>query len=448
MAQLWQKGYSVNDEIIKFTVANDHELDQKMVKQDALGSIAHAAMLKKIKILTPAEFKKLQRELKRIINLDKQGKFKVKQADEDVHTAIENHLVKRLGDLGKKIHTSRSRNDQVVVNTRLYNKEKIQDIYFYTLELIKELHKFAKKYEMVPMPGYTHMQRAMPASVGMWIQSFIEALLDDLKVLQMAYEVNDQCPLGSAAGFGVNIKIDREYTSKLLGFKKLQNNPMYVSYGRGKIDSHVLYGMTSIMNTLSKLANDILMFSMAEFQFLSLPDKFCTGSSIMPQKKNGDVYELTRGKYKVVLGYLIQNIEIISPLLSGYSRDTQLAKEPLVKGIDVTENTIKIMTLTTKSLKVNKDKVKKALTPDIFATDYTFDLVKKGVPFRDAYRDVAGHIDELEGIDPDKNVKSKKHAGATGNLRLNLNQKDLKQHEIWLNKEKAFLDKTFKNLLK
>jgi len=445
--QLWQKGYDVDQEIIKFTVGNDHELDQKMVKQDVVGSIAHAAMLQKIGILTKSEFQKLKTTLKEIIKLDQQHKFKIKQEDEDVHTAIENYLVKKLGSLGKKIHTARSRNDQVVVNTRLYTKEKIQDIYYYTLSLARAIYKFAKKYEKIPMPGYTHMQRAMPASVGMWMGSFLEALLDDLKLLRTAYEINDQCPLGSAAGFGVNLDIDREYTTKLLGFKKLQNNPMYVSYSRGKIDAHILYALYSIMNTLAKLANDILIFSMSEFQFIKLPDKFCTGSSIMPQKKNGDVFELTRGKAKVMLGYLIQEIEIFTPLLSGYNRDTQLTKEPLVKGIELTENTVKIMTLTTQGLGVNKEKCRQAFTPDIYATDYALDLVKAGMPFRDAYRKVAQEINHLKNIDPDKNIQSKKHAGATGNLRLNLSLKEIKRQESWLKREKTSFDNTIKNLL-
>lgn len=447
MAQLWNKGYNANEEIIKFTVGNDYELDQKMIKQDALGSIAHAAMLKKIGVLTKVELDKLRKELKNILKLDKQGKFKVKLADEDVHTAIENHLVAKLGDLGKKIHTGRSRNDQVVVNTRLYNKEKLQNIYYHTLSLARVLYKFAKINEMIPMPGYTHMQRAMPASCGMWMGSFLEALLDDLRILKTAYEINDQCPLGSAAGFGVNLNVDREYTAKLLGFKKLQNNSMYVSYGRGKIDAHVLYAIYSIMNTLAKLANDILMFSMSEFQFLALPDKFCTGSSIMPQKKNGDVFELTRGKCKVMLGYLIQEIEIFTPLLSGYNRDTQLTKEPLLKGLELAENTIKIMCLTINELKVNKENCKKALSADIFATDYALDLVKKGVPFRDAYRDVAKHLKELKAINPDKNVCSKKHAGATGNLRLNLSQAEITKQENWLKQEKNRFDRIIKKLL-
>jgi argininosuccinate lyase len=448
MSQLWNKGYNVNDEIIKFTVGNDYELDQKMVKQDALGSAAHALMLKKIGILNKTETDKLLKELKNIVDLDKKGKFKVKQEQEDVHTAIENHLVEKLGSLGKKIHTARSRNDQVVVNTRLYNKEKLQDIYNYTLSLAEVIYKFAKKYEKVPLPGYTHMQRAMPSSVDMWAGSFLEAILDDLKVLKMAYEINDQCPLGSAAGFGVNLNIDREYTSKLLGFKKLQNNSMYVSYGRGKIDAHVLYALYSVMNTMAKMANDILMFSMSEFQFIKLPDQFCTGSSIMPQKKNGDVFELTRGKCKVMLGYLIQEIEIFTPLLSGYNRDTQLTKEPLVKGLELAENTIKIMSLTVNGLEVNKENCVKALSPDIFATDYALDLVKKGMPFRDAYRDVAKHIKELKAIDPNKNILEKNHVGATGNLRLSLSKKELEKQNTWIKNEQNNFDKIQGKLLK
>ncbi|MDP3970485.1 MAG: lyase family protein, partial [bacterium] len=240
MAQLWQKGYDVNKEILQFTVGNDHELDQLMVKHDALGSIGHAMMLNKIGILSKTEIKKTKQELKKVISLWEEGKFKIKMEDEDSHTAIENYLIAKLGNLGKKIHTARSRNDQVVVMTRLYTKDKTLDLINYSLSLVETFVKQAKKYEFVPMPGYTHTQRAMPSSAGMWFGQYAEAILDDIKILKCAYEINDMSPLGSAAGFGVNINIDREYTAKVLGFQKVQNNPMYVSYTRGKIESNIL----------------------------------------------------------------------------------------------------------------------------------------------------------------------------------------------------------------
>lgn len=418
MAQLWNKGYNVNAEIIEFTVGNDHELDQLMIRHDVYGSMAQAAMLKKIGVLTSAEFKRLQRELKHVIQLWEQGKFVVQLQDEDGHTAIENHLVKTLGDLGKKIHTARSRNDQVVTMTRLYVKETVLELHYHTLTLVQQFLKLAKRYEFVPMPGYTHMQRAMPTSAGTWFDQYAEALLDDLELLKTAYRYNDMSPLGSAAGFGVNLNIDRVYTAKLLGFAKVQNNPMYVSYTRGKVEAAVLFALNQLMGTMAKFANDVLMFSMTETGYVELPREFCTGSSLMPQKKNGDVFELTRGKANVMLGYLVSMMELQNTLLSGYNRDSQLTKDLLVKGLNLYRNTVKIMNLVTTGITLNKAKCFAACTPEVFATDYALDLVKQGMPFRDAYRQVGAGLDQLKQIDPAKNIRSKIHVGATGNLGL------------------------------
>lgn len=447
MAQLWQKGYNVNKEILEFTVGNDHELDQLMVKHDALSSAGHAMMLTKIGVLTKPELVRLKRELKKIIAAWEQGKFIVKLADEDSHTAIENHLVKQLGDLGKKIHTARSRNDQVVAMTRLYSKEKVQQLYELTIDLAEQFTRLAKQYEYIPMPGYTHMQRAMPASGGMWFGQYAEALLDDLRGLKTAYEYNDMSPLGSAAGFGVNINIDRAYTAKVLGFAKLQNNPMYVSYTRGKVEATILFALNQLMGTFAKFSNDVLMFSMSEFQFVELPNEFCTGSSIMPQKKNGDVFELARGKANIMLGYLVSTIELQNTLLSGYNRDSQLTKDPLIKGFALYENTVKIMNLVTRGITLNKQKCIDACTPEVFATDYANDLVKQGMPFRDAYRTVAAGIDDLAQIDPVKNIKSKQHQGSTGKLGLHTASQDARTQRSWLKQQQRKWIATEQSLL-
>lgn len=448
MAKLWQKGYNVNQEIIEFTVGNDHELDQLMIKYDVLGSIAHAMMLHKIGILTKEELTTLRRELKQIIALWEAGKFVVKIADEDGHTAIENYLVKKLGDLGKKIHTARSRNDQVVTMTRLYTKEKLQVLYGHSLTVVQHFLQLAKKYEWVPFPGYTHMQRAMPASGGMWLGQFAESLLDDLQLLKTAYAINDMNPLGSAAGFGVNMPLDRAYTTKLLGFSKVQNNCMYVSYTRGKIEADTLFALSQLMNTLAKFANDVLVFSMTETGFVELPKEYCTGSSLMPQKKNGDVFELTRGKANVMLGYLITTMEIQNTLLSGYNRDSQLTKEPLLKGLALYENTVKIMNLVTTVLRLNKAKCIVACSPEVFAADYALDLVKEGMPFRDAYRQTAEHLADLKQVDPVQNIKSKTHLGATGNLQLAKIQTEIKRELRWLKQEQTNWEKATKELLR
>lgn len=447
MAQLWQKGYNIHKEILEFTVGNDYELDQIMVKHDVLASIGHAMMLTKIGVLTPTEIKKVKLAMKKIVSAWEAGKFIVRLEDEDSHTAIENHLVKQLGDLGKKIHTARSRNDQVVAMTRLYSKEKIQNLYYHTITLVQNFGKLAKHYQAVPMPGYTHMQRAMPASAGMWFGQYAEALLDDLASLRTAYNYNNMSPLGSAAGFGVNMPIDRAYTAKVLGFAKVQNNPMYVSYTRGKVEATILFALNQLMGTLAKFSNDVLQFSMAETGYVELPNEFCTGSSIMPQKKNGDVFELARGKANIMLGYLVSTMEIQNTLLSGYNRDSQLTKDPLLKGLALYENTVKIMNLITTGIRINKEKCIAACTPEVFATDYALDLVKQGVPFRDAYRQVAQELDQLQQIDPVQNLKAKTHQGSTGKLRLDIAQAESRRQLTWLRSEQRAWQATEQRLL-
>ncbi|MCX6799283.1 MAG: argininosuccinate lyase, partial [Candidatus Diapherotrites archaeon] len=319
--KVWQKGNLRLDKRIEaFTVGSDPQLDQRLVKQDCLASVAHAKMLSTVGILTPPEFKKLRKELLQIIKLNEKGKFVIAVADEDVHSKVENTLTAKLGALGKKLHTGRSRNDQVLVDLRLYTKEQLLATEEAVLELCGALVALAKKNEFAPMPGYTHMQRAMPSSVGLWAGAFAEALLDDLQLLKAAYALSDQCPLGSAAGYGASIKLNRALAAKLLGFKKVQNNNLYVQNSRGKIEAAVLFALCEAMLSLNKLATDMMLFSTKEFGFVSLPQEFCTGSSIMPQKQNPDVLELVRGKSSAMLSHLNQTIGIISNLPSGYNR--------------------------------------------------------------------------------------------------------------------------------
>lgn len=440
MAQLWNKGYDINREIFEFTVGNDYELDQLMVRHDIYGSIAQAAMLKKIGILTTAEFKRVHKALVQLEKLWSAGKFTVQLEDEDGHTAIENYLVNTLGDLGKKIHTARSRNDQVVTMTRLFTKEQLLDLYSHTLTLANHFLTLAKRYQTVPMPGYTHMQRAMPTSGGVWFGQYAEAILDDIQLLKAAFTYNDMSPLGSAAGFGVNIPIDRAYTAKLMGFKKLQNNTMYVSYTRGKVEAAVLFALNQLMQTMAKFSNDVLMFSMSEFGFVELPKEFCTGSSLMPQKRNGDVFELTRGKANIMLGYLLSITELQNVLLSGYNRDSQLTKDLLVKGLQLYSNTVKVMSTVTTGIKLNKAKCIAACSPEVFATDKALDLVKQGMPFRDAYRHVAAHLDELEAIDPVENLK-------TRTVDFKPVTQALKVESVWLSKEQRRWQTTVQGLM-
>lgn len=384
--KLWEKGYKLNKQVEDFTVGKDYILDQKLIKHDCLASIAHAKMLGRIGILGKSEVQKLIKELNNIISLDKKGKFKTLKEQEDCHTAIENHLTKKLGKLGKKIHTARSRNDQVLTALRLYYKDELTDCKKLINELTETIKKFLGKYGKIKLPGYTHTRKAMPSSVAMWGNSFIDSMKDNLKLVDLTSQLIDQSPLGTGAGYGLPIKIDRDHTRKFLTFKKLQKNPIYAQNSRGKFESTILHTLSQIMFDLNKIASDLIIFSMPELGYFEIPKELCTGSSMMPQKKNPDVLELLRAKYHIVNSYEFQIKTIIGNLLSGYNRDLQLTKEPTMKGFEMTKESLSIANLIFKNLKVNKEKCNKALTEDIYATEKVYKLVKKGIPLREAYK--------------------------------------------------------------
>lgn len=390
--KLWQKNYKLNKRIEEFTVGKDYLLDQKLVKYDCIASIAHAKMLLKIKILTGVECSKIIKLLNEIILLNKKGKFKLKQSDEDCHTAIENFLVKKSGAAGKKIHTARSRNDQVLTALRLYSKDEIKKIEVLADSLISSLVLFRKKHGKTKMPGYTHMRKAMPSSAGLWAQAFIDSMKDNKKLLSSIDDLTYQSPLGSGAGYGLPIKIDRKLTAKLLGFKKVQNNPVYVQNSRTKFESSILHALSQIMFDLSKMSSDILLFSMPEFGYFEIPDEICTGSSIMPQKKNPDVLELLSAKYFQVLGYEFQIKSINSNSISGYNRGVQLTKESLMGGFETTKESLEIASLVLKKLGVSKKNCQKAMTPELFAAEKAIKLAEKGIPFRTAYGQVSAEF--------------------------------------------------------
>ena len=446
--KLWQKDFELNEEIEKFTVGNDYLLDKNLVKFDVYGNIAHAQMLNKINIINNDEFKKIKKALIGILELNKKNKFEIKQEDEDVHTAIENYLTKTLGKLGKKIHTARSRNDQVLVDTKLYSKEKILEVSKALSGLVSTILDFAEKNKNIPMPGYTHTRKAMPSSVGLLFGAYAESLLDDFELIDAAYKLNNQNPLGCAAGYGVNLEIDRELTTKLLGFDKVQNNVLYVQNSRGKIESVIIFALSKIMDDLAKISNDLILFSMDEFGYFTLPDKFTTGSSIMPNKKNPDVLELIRAKSSVVQSYLFQLNSITSKLISGYNKDGQLTKEPLINSFDITLASVNIMNLVLKGLKVNKENCIKAFDNEIFATDEVMDLVKKEVPFREAYVKVGKNLKKVKKIDPKKNILSKKHIGATGNLGLEKAKAKLSKIKSEISKKENEFHSKIKDLVK
>lgn len=387
--KLWEKNYSFNKKIENYTVGNDYIIDQKLVKYDCIASAAHAKMLCKINILTKDECNKVVKKLNEIIELDGKGLFKIKKEDEDCHTAIENYLIKKLGKTGKKIHTARSRNDQVLTALRLYYKDEIKSVIQLVDELIKTLNSLKEKFGQIEIPGYTHMKKAMPSTIGLWCDAFIESMQDNKNLMRFYCNHIDQSPLGTGAGYGLPIKIDRKYPTELMGFKKIQNNPLYVQNSRGKFESLILHGLNDIMLDLNKMSMDILLFSMSEFGFIELPLEFCTGSSVMPNKKNFDVLELIRANYHKNVGFEFEIKNIIGNLISGYNRDLQLTKEPTINGLDITKDSLEVMNLVLINLKINKQKCKKAMTEELYATKKVYNLINNGYNFRDAYKKIS-----------------------------------------------------------
>ena len=387
--KLWEKQYDLNKQVENYTVGDDYILDQRLIRYDCLASIAHAKMLGKIGVLKKVEVQKLRKELDTVIRLDKQGKFKILREQEDCHTAIENHLTKKLGDLGKKIHTARSRNDQVLTALRLYYRDELNFCKKLMEEYIRTIKIFIQKYGKIKWPGYTHTRKAMPSSIARWGNAFIDSMKDNIKVIDFALRLIDQSPLGTGAGYGIPLKVDRHFTARLLGFKKLQENPIYTQNSRGKFESTILHAMTQIMFDLNKIATDLILFSMPEFGYFEIPQELCTGSSLMPQKKNPDVLELTRAQYHVVVSYEMRIKNLTGNLISGYNRDLQLTKKPTMQGLETTKQTLSIMILVITNLKVDQKNCRNALSRDIYATEETYKLVKKGKPFREAYKTIS-----------------------------------------------------------
>ncbi len=420
MPKLWQSASSVklHPLVEKYTVGNDYILDMRLLPFDIQASKAHAQALVKAKIITGAELAKLTKGLDEILVLHQKGEFVIEQSDEDCHTAIENYLTKKLGDLGKKIHTGRSRNDQVLVATRLYTRKKLKQISAELIALQKVFLTMAKKYEFMPLPGYTHTRRAMPSSIGHWAAAYLEELINHHMLLETAYNLNDQNPLGAAAGFGVNLPIDRELTTKLLKFKRTQINSLYCVNTRGTTESYILSVCTQIVMTLCRLATEMIWFTTPEFNFFDLPYEFTTGSSVMPQKRNPDIFEIVRSNASVIIGLQTQVKDISKNLISGYNRDTQLTKEPFIKGLGITRRSLEVVALVMGAIKPKKDVLMKSLSPEFFAVHEANKLVKKGMPFRDAYVYIKEHLADIKVQDPVKALKEITSLGGPGNLQL------------------------------
>jgi argininosuccinate lyase len=420
MSKLWQKGYTLDALIERFTVGEDYLLDRGLVNADCLASMAHAAMLEKIGILTPQEGSALHEGLAEIVRLNEAGGFRIEAADEDCHTAIENFLAARLGEAGKKIHTGRSRNDQVLAALRLYSRAFLLEFQQAALGFAETLLEFARRHEMVPMPGRTHLQLAMPSSVGLWAAAYAEELLDDLILAGAAYELNDACPLGSAASYGVPLPLDRELVAELLAFARLQNNVLAANNSRGKTESVILDAVEQVMLTLSRLAQDVILFSLPEFGYFTLPEELCAGSSIMPQKRNPDLLELVRAKAAAVSARGLQVKSILRAMPSGYNRDLQETKGPFIEGCALGLMSVRVMDVLMSRLAVNEERLLAGFRPEIYATDRALELAAEGVPFRDAYRRVAAELPALQHRDPREAIARMKHTGAPGNLRLDV----------------------------
>lgn len=415
MAQkLWEKNIQVDKKIERFTVGKDREMDLYLAKYDVLGSMAHITMLESIGLLTKEELLLLLDELKNIYALAESGQFLIEEGVEDVHSQVELLLTRKLGDTGKKIHSGRSRNDQVLLDLKLFTRAKIQEIATSVSDLFDTLIIQSNRYKDVLLPGYTHLQIAMPSSFGLWFGAYAESLVDDLQMLQAAYKVCNRNPLGSAAGYGSSFPLNRQMTTDLLGFDSLDFNVVYAQMGRGKMERTVAYALAGIAATLSKLAFDACMFNSQNFGFIKLPDQFTTGSSIMPHKKNPDVFELTRAKCNKQQG-LPQQITLISNNLpSGYFRDLQIIKEVFLPAFDELKDCLDMVNLMMREIKVNEHILDGDKYNLIFSVEEVNRLVLSGVPFRDAYKQVGLNIEDGKFI-PDQRIRHT-HEGSIGNL--------------------------------
>jgi argininosuccinate lyase len=414
--KLWQKGVVSHQKIDSFTVGKDREYDLFLAKYDVLASIAHAQMLGQVGLLTSKEVELLVSELNVINKQIVDGSFVIEKEFEDVHSKIEFHLTQQLGEVGKKIHTARSRNDQVLVAMHLYLKEEINSIKEAAKKLFDSLLVLAHQHKNVLLPGYTHLQIAMPSSFGLWFSAYAESLIDDTVLLNAAQYMTDQNPLGSAAGYGSSFPIDRESTTKALGFSTLKYNVVAAQMGRGKLEKAIATGMAGIASTLSRFSMDICLYMSQNFDFISFPEELTTGSSIMPHKKNPDVFELIRGKCNALQGLPNQLTLMVNNLPSGYHREMQLFKGPIIEGIEELKACLEMMTFS-----IEQVIVKEGITLDdkydyLFSVDTLNELVNQGVPFRDAYKQV-GETIEKGDFKPQRKLNHT-HQGSIGNLCL------------------------------
>lgn len=412
--KLWEKNIQVNQKIEQFTVGRDREMDVYLAKYDVLGSMAHIRMLQSVGLLEKEELESLLAELKEIYHTADKNEFIIEDGVEDVHSQVELMLTKKLGDIGKKIHSGRSRNDQVLVDLKLFTRAEIEKTVEAVSGLFEVLISQSNKYKDVLLPGYTHLQIAMPSSFGLWFGAYAESLADDLQLLLSAWKITNRNPLGSAAGYGSSFPLNRGMTTDLLGFDTMNYNVVYAQMGRGKMERVVSSALASVAATVSKLALDACMFSSQNFGFIRLPDEFTTGSSIMPHKKNPDVFELTRAKCNKIQALPQEILLITNNLPSGYFRDYQIIKELFIPAFEELRQCLEMTTLMMENLTVNEDILSDKKYDLIFSVEEVNKLTLSGVPFRDAYKKVGLEIEAGDFI-PEKSV-THTHQGSIGNL--------------------------------
>ena len=412
--KLWEKSVQVTDEIDRFTVGRDRELDLYLAKYDVLGSMAHITMLETIGLLGREELEALLAELKDIYALAERGEFVIEEGIEDVHSQVELMLTRRLGDVGKKIHSGRSRNDQVLVDLKLFTRDQLRRVADAVMALFRELQQQSERYSGVLMPGYTHLQVAMPSSFGLWFGAYAESLADDLLLLEAAYRMTNRNPLGSAAGYGSSFPIDRSLTTRLLGFDSMDYNVVYAQMGRGKNERNVAFALAGIAGTVAKLAFDACLYNSQNFGFIKLPDECTTGSSIMPHKKNPDVFELIRSRCNKLQALPQQIVLMMNNLPSGYFRDLQEIKEVFLPAFDQLVDCLEMTTYIVERIRVNEHILDDSRYDLMFSVEEVNRLAAAGMPFRDAYKKVGLDI-EAGKFRPEKQIHHT-HEGSIGRL--------------------------------
>ncbi|WP_304064065.1 argininosuccinate lyase [Pedobacter glucosidilyticus] len=414
--KLWQKNTSTNNLVETFTVGQDREMDLYLAAFDVLGSLAHTQMLESIGLMTKEDLEKVQHELKKIYREIADGNFTIEDGVEDVHSQVEMLLTQRVGDAGKKIHSGRSRNDQVLVDLKLFFRSQIQEMVASTKELFDLLTELSEQHQDKLLPGYTHLQIAMPSSFGLWFGAYAESLIDDLELMLAAFKISNKNPLGSAAGYGSSFPLNRTLTTQLLGFDTLNYNVVYAQMGRGKTERVLAQAMSSIAATLNRMAMDACLFMNQNFGFISFPDELTTGSSIMPHKKNPDVWELIRGRTNQLQALPNQIMMLTTNLPSGYHRDMQLLKETLFPAFNSLMSCLDMAKLMLKNIKIKDDILADDKYAYLFSVEVVNNLVLGGMPFREAYKKVGLDI-EAGNFETDRKVNHT-HEGSIGNLNL------------------------------